>query len=204
MSTTGEQIEDGKAKEDGVWPAERAVDDWFAQLTELRAAAADDAALCEAMLREGLSSEVAQAVLIAAQLPTQPTPTPSDARFGVDLSELRRPLRLALIARPGGVVVGGPEELALAEALRMHGVAVAQANLAARELAEQVAAERAQKLGKLRRLGLQAAAVGAVFAAFFVVAGAQPHPGARWHWVTAGFSALMAAWGLAVYRRARA
>ncbi|MBM4342943.1 MAG: hypothetical protein FJ100_06160 [Deltaproteobacteria bacterium] len=205
MSETQQDVDDqGRAAPDGVWPAERAVDDWLAQLAELRAAGADDPALVDAMVREGLSAQVAGAVLAAAQLaPVEAAPA-SGTQFGVEMSELRRPLRLALIGRNARAVVGGPEERAISDALRIRGVAVAQANLAARELAEQVAVERAVKLAKLRRLGVQAAAAGAAFAAFFVVAGAQPHPGARWHWVTAGFSLAMALWGAAVYRRARA
>ncbi len=191
------------ASDEGVWPASRAVDDWMAQLTELRLAGASDAALHDAMTREGLSSEVARAVLVAAQLPPLDEAAPVQTPFGVELSELRRPLRVALVSRPASAVIGGAQELALADALRERGVAVAQANLAARELTEQVSAERAVKLAKLRRLGVQAAVAGAVFAAFFLVAGAQPYPGARWHWATAGFSLAMAGWGVAVYRRAR-
>ncbi|MSQ83837.1 MAG: hypothetical protein EXR77_13285 [Myxococcales bacterium] len=194
---------DHQTSPSGPWPADQAVEDLLAQLHELRQQGADDDALTLAMQREGLEAEDANAVIAAAQLPVIADESKRALRFGVDLSEVRRPLRLALTAMATQRADAGPEQLALAAALRASGVDAGPANSIAHELVDQVVAERAVKVKRLRRLGWQAMVAGCVFAVFFTAAGSQPLRGAKWHWMTAGLSVAMAAYGAAVYRRSR-
>lgn len=176
-----------------------AVADVLAQLDELRAMGASRDALQDALRREGLSDDTAQA-LADWRGATDYAQDSKPATYGVELSELRRPLRLSLLT-------GGRREMAghahtLAAALQQHGIGEPVAQAVADQLAAQLQAEYDVKLRRLRRLGSQAMGLGALFALFFGAAGLQPEPSARWHLVTAGFCVAMAAYGWAVRRRA--
>jgi hypothetical protein len=168
------------------WTADSAAEDLVGQVRELIAESAPASAVVRALENEGLELDTARAVV--TELAPDARLEASDLACGVDAQGLRARLELDTAE-------------VLAHALAQHGLQTATAATLVAELRASERRLNEQRRARLRRLGLHGMVVGSVFTALFVWTATRGDHDGRVDIVTAGLTALLALYSLALYRK---